>query len=118
MPSLEVCMGCHAQFAPAYDELAGIRTLRDHWGRKEPVLWKQIHRSPEHVQFRHNRHTAKVQLECQTCHGRAEQLDKIYMTADTKRWPWGLSTTKLQMGWCVQCHRQQFVSQDCNTCHY
>ena len=117
MPSLGVCMGCHAQFSPAYDELEGIRTLRDHWGRKEPVLWKQIHRSPEHVQFRHNRH-AKAGVICQDCHGPAEAIDKLYMTADTKRWPWGLPTTKLQMGWCIQCHRQQFVSQDCVTCHY
>ena len=117
VPSVEVCMGCHSQFSPAYDELAGIRTLKDHWERKQPIEWKQIHRSPEHVQFRHNRHT-RAGVACQSCHGPVEELDKLYMTADTKWWPWGLPTAKLEMGWCVQCHRQEGASQDCNTCHY
>jgi hypothetical protein len=117
VPSVEVCMGCHSQFPPAYDELAGIKTLKDHWERKQPIEWKQIHRSPEHVQFRHNRH-ARAGAACQSCHGLVEELDKLYMTADTKWWPWGLPTAKLEMGWCVQCHRQEGASQDCNTCHY
>jgi hypothetical protein len=118
VPSVEVCMGCHLQFAPTYDELAGIRTLKGYWERKEPIPWVQIHRTPEHVQFRHNRHSVKVQVQCQDCHGPAETLDKLYMTADTKWWPWGLPTAKLEMGWCIQCHRQKVASQDCNTCHY
>jgi hypothetical protein len=118
VPAVEVCMGCHLQFAPAYDELEGIRTLKAHWERKEPILWKQIHRSPEYVQFRHNRHSEKVLVQCQDCHGPVEELDKLYLTADTKWWPWGLPTAKLEMGWCIQCHRQKLVSQDCNTCHY
>jgi hypothetical protein len=117
VPSVELCMGCHMQFAPAYDELAGIRTLKDHWERKQPIEWQQIHRSPEHVQFQHGRHVNR-NVECQTCHGPVEELDKLYMTADTKWWPWGLPTKKLEMGWCIQCHRQQGASQDCNTCHY
>jgi len=117
VPSVQVCMGCHAQFTPAYDELEGIRTLKAHWERQEPIVWQQIHRSPEHVQFRHNRHM-KAGLTCQECHGPVEELDKLYMTADTKWWKWGLPTAKLEMGWCVKCHRQQGVSQDCNTCHY
>jgi hypothetical protein len=117
VPSVQVCMGCHAQFAPTYDELEGIRTLKAHWERQEPIAWQQIHRSPEHVQFRHNRHM-KAGLTCQECHGPVEELDKLYMTADTKWWKWGLPTAKLEMGWCVKCHRQKGVSQDCNTCHY
>jgi hypothetical protein len=82
VPAVEVCMGCHLQFAPAYDELAGIRTLKAHWERKEPILWKQIHRSPEHVQFRHNRHSEKVQVQCQDCHGPVEELVVAVGTAD------------------------------------
>jgi hypothetical protein len=117
VPSVEVCMGCHAQFSPAYDELQGIQTLREHWEQQKPIEWAQIHRVPEHVQFRHNRH-ARAGIDCQTCHGPVEELDKLYMTKDTKWWPWGLPTQKLEMGWCVQCHRKEGASQDCNTCHY
>jgi hypothetical protein len=117
VPSVEVCMGCHSQFGPAYDEFEGIVKLKEAWENKQPIAWAQIHRSPEHVQFRHNRHV-KAGVVCQDCHGPVEELDKLYMTADTKWWPWGLPTQKLEMGWCIQCHRQKEASQDCNTCHY
>ncbi|MFQ5417435.1 MAG: cytochrome c3 family protein [Myxococcota bacterium] len=117
VPSVELCMGCHAQFSPAYDELEGIQTLKEHWKNQEPIAWELIHRVPEHVQFRHNRHI-RAGVVCQDCHGPVEKMDKLYMTADTKWWPWGLPTKKLQMGWCIQCHRQNGASQDCNTCHY
>jgi hypothetical protein len=117
VPSVELCMGCHAQFPPSYDELAGIRTLKQHWEEQTPIEWEQIHRLPEHVQFRHNRHV-QAGVECQRCHGPVEEMDKVYMTEDTEWWPWLLPTQKLEMGWCVKCHRQNEVSQDCQTCHY
>jgi len=117
VPSVEVCMGCHSQFSPAYDEFEGIKVLKAQWEKKEPIAWEQIHRSPEHVQFRHNRHV-KAGVACQDCHGPVEEMDKLYMTKDTKWWPWGLPTQKLEMGWCIQCHRKEGASQDCNTCHY
>ena len=117
VPSVELCMGCHAQFPPSYDELEGIRILKDHWERKQPIEWAQIHRSPEYVQFRHNRHI-EAGVDCQRCHGPVEELDKLYMTEDTEWWPWGLPTETLEMGWCITCHREKQVSQDCYTCHY
>jgi hypothetical protein len=119
MPSVEVCMGCHAQFPKEYDELEGIQILKQHWEEKKPIEWQQIHRLPEYVKFRHNRHFA-VGVECQTCHGPVEEMDKLYLVADTKWWQYGLPTTKLQMGWCIKCHREnnQQASQDCLTCHY
>ena len=117
VPSVELCMGCHAQFPPAYDELAGIRTLRQHWEEKTPIVWEQIHRLPEHVQFRHNRHV-QAGVTCQRCHGPVEEMDKLYLTADTVWWPWLLPSRKLEMGWCVKCHRQNEASQDCQICHY
>ena len=33
-------------------------------------------------------------------------------------WPWMLPSAKLEMGWCVQCHRDNGASQACLTCHY
>jgi hypothetical protein len=117
VPSLEVCMGCHAQFPASYDELSGIQTLKEHWETKTPIQWEQIHRLPEHVQFRHNRHI-KAGLECQRCHGKVEDYDKVFMQEDTIWWPWGLPSSTLEMGWCIDCHRQKEASQDCYTCHY
>ena len=45
-------------------------------------------------------------------------VDKVYLSPDTKWWPWLLPTAKLEMGWCIQCHRENNASQDCVTCHY
>lgn len=117
VPSVELCMGCHSQFPKEYDELEGVRTLKQHWEDKEPIEWEQIHRLPEHVQFQHRAHL-NAGFECQTCHGAVETMDKVYMTEDTKVWPWLLPTKKLEMGWCIDCHRANGASQDCYACHY
>jgi len=119
VPSVELCMGCHAQFPKEYDELEGIQILKQHWEEKKPIEWIQIHRLPEHVQFKHNRHV-QAGLECQTCHGPVQEMEKLYLTEDTIYWPWLLPAQKLEMGWCIQCHRQNDMqaSQDCLTCHY
>jgi len=119
MPSVELCMGCHQMFPKEYDELEGIRILKQHWEEKTPIVWKQIHRLPEHVKFRHNRHI-QAGVDCQECHGPVEEMDKMYLVDDTKWWFYGLPTQKLEMGWCIQCHRDnnQQATQDCVACHY
>jgi hypothetical protein len=117
VPSVELCMGCHAQFPPSYDELSGIQTLKQQWKDQRPIEWLQIHRLPEYVQFRHNRHIQKG-FACQTCHGAVETQDKVQVKSDTHWWPWGLPTRTLEMGWCINCHRQNGASTDCATCHY
>ena len=119
VPSTALCMGCHSQFPAAYDELEGIRILKDHWEQKKPIEWEQIHRVPEHVQFRHNRHV-QAGVACQECHGPVEELDKLYLVPDTQWWFYGLPAQKLEMGWCIKCHREnnQQASQDCLKCHY
>jgi hypothetical protein len=118
MPSVEVCMGCHLQFPPEYDSLEGIRILKQHWEDQLPISWVQVHRLPEHVQFRHNRHMVAPGVTCQSCHGLVEAMDKLFLVADTKWWQYGLPTKKLEMGWCVICHRASNVSTDCLLCHY
>ena len=55
---------------------------------------------------------------CQSCHGLVEAMDKFFLVADTKWWQYGLPAQKLQMGWCVICHRDNNVSTDCLLCHY
>lgn len=117
VPSVAVCMGCHKQFPASYDEFAGIRTLKEHAAAETPIEWLQIYRLPEYVQFQHQAHVRKG-IACQSCHGPVESMDKVIVTPDTKWWPWLLPTQKLEMGWCIQCHRANGASQDCVTCHY
>lgn len=114
VPSVEVCMGCHAQFG---GDLEGVQTLTRFWNDKQPIPWDQIYRVPEYVKFRHNRHVA-AGVACQRCHGPIETMDKVQLTKDTIWWPWLLPSTKPEMGWCIDCHRQNQASQDCLTCHY
>jgi len=114
VPSVETCMGCHAQFG---QDLEGIQILQQYWDAQEPIPWEQIHRSPEHVQFKHNRHVA-AEVPCERCHGPVGEMDKLSLTSDTIWWPWLLPSKKLEMGWCVNCHRENQASQDCLTCHY
>jgi len=119
VPALQICMGCHSQFPASYDELSGIATLKEHWEKQEPIEWLQVNRLPEYVQFRHNRHLqAEPAVECQLCHGLVQEYDKVFVLKDTKWWPWGLPTQTLEMGWCIQCHREKKASQDCYTCHH
>lgn len=117
VPSVELCMGCHAHFPASYDELEGIRILKQHWEEGRTIEWQQLHRLPEHVKFQHQAHV-RAGLECQACHGPVEAMDKLAVTPDTKFWQYGLPTQKLEMGWCVMCHRDMGASQDCLTCHY
>jgi hypothetical protein len=114
VPSVESCMGCHSQFG---QDLEGIQILQKYWDAQQPIPWEQIHRSPEHVQFKHNRHVA-AEIPCQRCHGPIQEMDKVYLTKDTIWWPWLLPSKKLEMGWCINCHRENQASQDCLTCHY
>lgn len=118
VPSVELCMGCHAQFPKEYDEIAGIRVLKEHWEEKKPIEWVQIHRLPEHVKFRHNRHV-QAGVDCQRCHGPVEAMDKLYLTPD-ENWKYFVPSQKLEMGWCINCHRQNNnqASIDCVKCHY
>ena len=47
-----------------------------------------------------------------------EGSHKLRLVPDTKWWFYGLPAQKLEMGWCIKCHRQNGASQDCLTCHY
>ena len=56
------------------------------------------------VYFSHKRHV-KANVSCQTCHG-----DQQNATDARERVHW-------TMGKCIDCHRENKVSDDCLTCH-
>ena len=64
----------------------------------------------------------QIELDCNACHGSSAEpvaaSHKLRLVPDTKWWFYGLPTKKLEMGWCIKCHRQNGASQDCLTCHY
>lgn len=62
-----------------------------------PIEWIRIHNLPDHAYFNHAQHVSVGKLECQTCHGPIEEMEKVYQYSP------------LSMGWCINCHRQTEV---------
>jgi hypothetical protein len=102
IPALSTCMNCHAQVAT---DKPGIQKLAEAYNKGGSIEWIRVHMLPDHVNFNHSAHIAGV--NCQTCHGPVETMQKIYQYKD------------LSMGWCVNCHRQpeNKAPLNCTTCH-
>ncbi len=64
----------------------------------KPIEWVRIHNLPDHVYFNHAQHVNVGNIECQTCHGPIEEMDKVYQYSP------------LSMGWCINCHRETEVN--------
>ncbi len=62
-----------------------------------PIEWVRIHNLPDHVYFNHAQHVTVGQLECQTCHGKVEEMEVVHQHSP------------LSMGWCINCHRKTEV---------
>ncbi|MFK7936236.1 MAG: c-type cytochrome [Saprospiraceae bacterium] len=66
-----------------------------------PIEWIRIHNLPDHAYFNHAQHVSVGKVECQTCHGKVENMEVV------------AQYSPLSMGWCINCHRQtevQFTS--------
>jgi hypothetical protein len=103
LPALEQCMFCHTVVQP--EESDQIPLLLEAWNNYEAVDWNRVHQLPDHVQFVHEAHI-NAQIECSTCHGDVEDMEKIKQVRD------------LRMDDCVQCHLENEAPVDCTTCHY
>lgn len=115
IPSVQQCVGCHvpgsAVIPPEQAQLAFPQADRDsmwnaeatkllgYWKEQRAIPWVRVHKLPEHVRFTHEAHV-RVGLECQTCHGPVEEMDRVYRYSS------------LQMGWCVDCHRGNLPISD------
>ncbi|HVV06119.1 MAG TPA: c-type cytochrome [Puia sp.] len=122
VPSLNVCMNCHAAIneytgkeklhredGSEVDGTAEIAKLYKHVGydpktgkyntaAATPVEWVKIHNLPDHVYFNHSQHVRVGKVQCQTCHGPIQEMDEVKQFAP------------LSMGWCINCHRTTKVN--------
>ena len=62
-----------------------------------PIEWTRIHNLPDHAFFNHAQHVSVGEVECQTCHGKVEEMEVMAQYAP------------LSMGWCINCHRETEV---------
>jgi len=126
IPTLNICMNCHkviSEYTGTYkikDEdgneinaTGEIKKLReqyakftgrpaDQWDPTNAVSpqWIKIHNLPDHVFFSHAQHIRVGKVQCQTCHGNIQTMDKVQQQSE------------LSMGWCINCHRQTKVNFD------
>jgi len=111
IPSPGTCMNCHKTvkaeakyngqtspeikkiyYAVGFDETTGKYT-----GETHPIKWVRIHNLPDLAYFNHSQHVKVGKIQCQTCHGQIQQMKVVKQFAT------------LQMGWCIDCHRNTNV---------
>ena len=121
VPSLNVCMNCHAAIndytkgpklyredGSEVDGTTEIQKLYSYTGYDpklgrytqpgKPVEWIKIHNLPDHVFFSHAQHVRAGKVQCQTCHGPITEMNEVKQFAP------------LSMGWCINCHRTTKVN--------
>ncbi len=119
IPSLNTCMNCHTgvQLRDKYDgevspEIQKIYTALDYNPDEMPdkkygsnpknIKWVRIHNLPDLSYFNHSQHVNVAGLECQQCHGPVQEMEVLQQHAT------------LQMGWCIDCHRNTGVDVENN----
>ena len=90
IPSTKTCMTCHSQ---VWTEAEILEPVRESWRTDESIPWTRVHDLPDFSYFDHSIHVAKG-IGCSTCHGRVDQMPLMWAEAP------------LQMGWCLECHRE------------
>ena len=100
-PAVEICMQCHKVVAK--DKIQIIH-LKEYWEEKKPIEWARVYSLPDFIYFTHKRHV-KAGIDCSVCHGDVPNMSRMRRVR------------KLNMGWCVGCHREMNEPTDCVTCH-
>jgi len=118
IPALNTCMNCH-KYVKASEKYNGntspeIQKIYDAIGfdgeemeyidgyKQRPIEWVRIHNLPDLSYFNHSQHVTVGNVECQTCHGPIEEMEKVYQFSD------------LTMGWCINCHRERGIDAENN----
>lgn len=122
IPSVNVCMNCHAGIRKGSDEeaTAEIHKIYDAIGydpetgqykedyEEKPVKWVKVHNLPDLAYFNHKQHVKVGGLECQNCHGPVETytVGRVSSVEDNNATKGAIELSKptLTMGWCIECH--------------
>lgn len=102
IPPLATCMLCHTHIIIHHPQVA---MLRRHYAERVPVEWVRVTYLPDLAHFNHQVHLRRG-FDCSKCHGNVSAMDRV------------VQVHNLNMGFCIQCHRDWNASHDCYTCHY
>ncbi len=104
LPDHTTCAMCHTTTQGTSEEAARVTALLE---AGEPLRFNKLFRMPDHVFYTHRRHVAVAELPCQECHGGI---------ADTEQPP-RRALVRIDMDFCMDCHREQQASLECTACH-
>lgn len=102
VPGTETCMNCHAFVKKESPHIQKMAALAKEGKTPE---WIKIHDMPDFVFFSHKRHIAKG-VACETCHGNIRGMIKVSQVQ------------QLNMGFCIECHRENEAPTSCDICHH
>jgi hypothetical protein len=89
IPPTKICMTCHSK---VWTDAPILEPVRASWRENRPLSWTRVNILPDYVYFNHSIHVNKG-VGCATCHGPVDHMPLTYQYAT------------LQMGWCLDCHR-------------
>jgi formamidopyrimidine-DNA glycosylase len=104
LPSVNTCLTCHSVIATDKDRIKQITAMSE---KGLDLAWQRVYKyaEPAHVKFNHAPHI-RASVECSTCHG-----DIAHQSVAQRN-------VTLDLGFCVNCHREKNAPNDCLTCHY
>jgi len=101
IPPLETCLLCHSRIITHHPQILRLTEYYDH---NRPVEWNRIAYLPDLCFFSHQAHIFRG-FDCGKCHGEVDKMDRVVLV------------NNFQMGFCIQCHRDEGASHDCLFCH-
>lgn len=102
LPDTASCMLCHTTVST---DSPHIQQLAQFHSRNEEVPWKRVYRIPDYVFFSHKEHVTGAGVTCEICHGPVREMEQMQ------------KAKPLSMAACMDCHRQEGASLDCDFCH-
>lgn len=104
IPNIEMCGTCHIDKEAENSE---VQKVAEYVSSNTLIPWQEIHKVPDFVYFTHRRHVTLGKIECQVCHGKVSEMET----------PFTSTAVDMDMAWCMECHEQQEVTNDCLSCH-
>lgn len=98
IPDVNICWNCHSIVREGtHSGNHQINKVVEAWESETPIQWTKVYNLQDHVFFSHAQHVKVGKVECTTCHGDIESMDRVRQVGD------------LSMGWCINCHRDTEV---------
>lgn len=104
LPDAQTCTLCHQATQGTSAEAARVTKLL---GEGDPLTFNKLFHLESHVFYTHRRHVGIAELACENCHGAIAQTVR----------PPARPLVKIDMDFCLDCHREREQTVDCNACH-